>query len=293
MDLLQIKGNVYYIPGSVNIGLIKQDDGCILIDSGLHDDTARKVSNLLIANKLKLKAIINTHSHADHCGGNCLLKERTGCKIYAPIYEAPLIENTFLEPIYLFSGAHPIKELDTDFLKAKPSKVDAVINKEDKVVEGLNIVNLSGHSINQIGISYENVLFCADSFFSEDILQKHKIPYCHDIKNTKETLVFLKESRYDYYLPSHGTLVSEIIGIIEANIRAIENVEATILLLLKSEKTTENVVKELCEKFSVNLGKIPAFFLMQSTIMAYLSSLAEEGKITYYVKENSLFWALK
>lgn len=75
------------------------------------------------------KAIVNTHSHADHCGGNRYIKERTGATIYASEIESAIIQYPLLEPLYLFSGASPLRDLRNKFLMAQSSSVDHVIKK--------------------------------------------------------------------------------------------------------------------------------------------------------------------
>ena len=84
-ELIQISEQSYYIQSPAKIGLVKlnEQDVC-LIDSGNDKDAGRKVRQLLDANGWRLTAIYNTHSNADHIGGNKYLQDQTGCKIYAP-----------------------------------------------------------------------------------------------------------------------------------------------------------------------------------------------------------------
>jgi len=130
MELKKITELVYYIPNPANIGVVKDGEkSVILIDTGLDDDTGKKVLRLLEENGLFPKAIVNTHSHADHCGGNRYIKERTGATIYASEIESAIIQYPLLEPLYLFSGASPLRDLRNKFLMAQSSSVDHVIKK--------------------------------------------------------------------------------------------------------------------------------------------------------------------
>lgn len=56
-----------------------------LIDSGYgkHRQMTLSLVQYLIGPG-KLERILNTHLHSDHCGGNALLAEKTGCKIFVP-----------------------------------------------------------------------------------------------------------------------------------------------------------------------------------------------------------------
>ncbi|MFH0874606.1 MAG: MBL fold metallo-hydrolase [archaeon] len=297
MELVKITEKVFYIQGSVNIGVILlSENSCCLVDTGLNEDTARKVYNLLTEKKIAIKAIINTHHHADHCGGNKLLKDRSGAKIYAPAFEEAIISNTLLEPIYLFSGAFPIDEMQKDFLMAKSTKPDIVFSSEsnDIMIDDIKIgvFPLPGHSPGQVGIAFDNVLFCADSLISKEIADKYKIPYNCDIEKTKESLRKLIASDFKFYIPSHGALVFDIKELAIFNIELIEDVEKRILKLLITEKTTEDVLSTLCNSLGVTLAKAPSYYLMNSAVMAYLGYLHNSKKIMYFIRDNSLYWKI-
>ena len=84
-ELIQVSENSYYIQSPAKIGLVKLNEKEVcLIDSGNDKDAGRKIRKILDANGWKLTAIYNTHSNADHIGGNKYLQGQTGCKIYAP-----------------------------------------------------------------------------------------------------------------------------------------------------------------------------------------------------------------
>lgn len=94
------------------MGLVKLNDtGVCLIDSDNDKDAGKKVKKLLDANNWRLKAIYNTHSHADHIGGNKYLQSQTGRKIYAPGMEQGFTKFPVLEPTFL-SGGLPVEQID-------------------------------------------------------------------------------------------------------------------------------------------------------------------------------------
>ena len=53
-------------------------------DSGNDKDAGKKVLKVLAGKGWRPEMILNTHSHADHIGGNRVIQERTGCRAYCP-----------------------------------------------------------------------------------------------------------------------------------------------------------------------------------------------------------------
>ena len=122
-ELIQVTKNCYYVESPAKIGIVKtNDDDVILIDSGNDKDAGKKLKRILESNKWNLKAIFNTHSNADHIGGNKYLQSQTGCKIYAPGIEKDFTRHTILEPAFLYGG-NPPKELMHKFLLAQLCKM--------------------------------------------------------------------------------------------------------------------------------------------------------------------------
>ena len=292
LELREITDTVGYIPDAVNIGVIRDGPGAILVDTGLDKGTAKEILKTLDGAGLSVKAIVNTHHHADHIGGNAYIKNRTGAAIYAPEVEAGLIESPILEPTYLFSGASPIKGLRNRFLLAKPSKVDHVISGDRLVVGGteLGIVGLAGHSPNQIGVAVDGVLFCADTVFSMRVVEKYKLPFVQDVAGLKKSLKTLRESGYDRYVPSHAGAKEDITELADANLGAIQNIERMILELLSQPRTTEGVLSGLCEATGLEIGRAQAYYLNNTLTMAYLSSLQSDGRVKVAFKGNLLHW---
>ena len=83
-ELVQVSEKCYYINCPAKIGVYVADSANVyLIDSGNDKDAGRKVRKILDENGWHLAAILNTHSNADHIGGNRYLQGQTGCKVYS------------------------------------------------------------------------------------------------------------------------------------------------------------------------------------------------------------------
>ena len=110
-ELIKATENCYYVESPAKIGLVTLGGGDVcLIDSGSDKDAGRKVRQHLDANGWRLTAIYNTHSNADHIGGNKYLQGQSGCKIYAPGIDCDFTRHPVLEPSFLYGG-YPHKAL--------------------------------------------------------------------------------------------------------------------------------------------------------------------------------------
>ena len=119
-ELIQVTDRSYYIQSPAKIGLVKLGGAEVcLIDSGNDKDAGRKVRQLLDAQGWKLTAIYNTHSNADHIGGNKYLQGQTGCRIYAPGMECAFTRYPVLEPSFLYGG-YPCRATSLTWWAAAP-----------------------------------------------------------------------------------------------------------------------------------------------------------------------------
>jgi glyoxylase-like metal-dependent hydrolase (beta-lactamase superfamily II) len=294
MDLVTVTDNVEYIPGAVNIGVLRNGERCALIDTGLDKDSGRKIRKVLEAEGLKLEAIINTHSHADHFGGNDYLVRNLKAEVYAPSIESGIIQNPILEPIYLFHGATPIRNLRNKFVLAKSSPVDHIIKPGRLEVIGLEveIVPLPGHCFNQVGVLVDNVLFCADTVFSERVIDKYRVPVVQDVKSHLETLDRLGGMEHDLFIPAHTKPVDDIKGLVAKNVATIQGIIKDIKELLDEPMTTERVMSELCTGYGLDLTVVQQYYLIHMTVMAYLGYLYDEKQIDIEMEGNLLRWKI-
>ena len=89
-ELIRAGERTWYIDCPAKMGLFLAEDGAWLIDSGSDKDAGRRVRKLLDANGWTLAGILNTHSNADHIGGNRFLQERYHCPVYSTPAESAL-----------------------------------------------------------------------------------------------------------------------------------------------------------------------------------------------------------
>ena len=281
MELKKVRLNTYAISYPSAVGVYVFDDqSCVLIDSGASASFGKKTLNLSANQGYKVRGIINTHSHADHCGGNHYIQEATNCAIYASATEAPFLGNPMLEMTYLYS-ASPIKSLKNKFVLAPRCTVTNIIGPGKAVINGaeFRFIDLSGHSLGQIGVETpDGVLFAGDSLIVTKILSNHPFLYLVDVSNHINSLNTLLSWPGDCIYLSHGGLVNNLGKEIRENRHTLDQILNLVLDIVKSPKGREEILRELAQKLRITLNQ-NGYYRSLSSISAFLSFLCNEGKI--------------
>lgn len=287
-ELIHVSGGSYYIQSPAKIGLVKLNDTEVcLIDSGNDKDAGKKVKKLLDANGWKLKMIINTHSNADHIGGNRYLQEQTGCKIYAPGVECDFTRHPVLEPAFLF-GACPPGELRHKFLFAPESNAEYLT--EDVLPEGFEIISLPGHFFDMVGFrTPDDVVYLADCLSSRETLEKYRVGFIYDIGAYLETLERVKEMKAKAFVPAHAAETDDISELVQYNIDTVMTIAEDICDLCSKPVCLENVLKAVFDKYGMKMS-FEQYALVGSTVKSYLTWLRNEGRISAKFEENMLLW---
>ena len=83
-ELQQVGEKSDYINSPAKIGIYRQNETDIyLIDSGNDKEAAKKIIKIAAQQNWTIKGIVNTHSNADHSGGNAYLQQQVGCPVFA------------------------------------------------------------------------------------------------------------------------------------------------------------------------------------------------------------------
>lgn len=287
MELIQVGEKTYYIKNATNIGIYKVDNKNIyLIDTGNDKEAGKKILKIVEEQGWNILGIINTHSNADHIGGNKVIQERTGCKVLAYQIEKSFIEYPILEPSFLYGG-YPFKELQNKFLCASPSKV---LDVENNLPVGLEYFPLKGHFFSMMGIkTSDNVYFLGDALFSEETISKYHLFFLYDVREFLNTLESLSNLNGQIYIPSHVNATNTLAILIELNTNKVEEIVGKILKICEQEKTFESILKEIFDVYNLTMN-LNQYVLVGSTIKSYLSYLHEEKKLSYEFKANQMVW---
>jgi hydroxyacylglutathione hydrolase len=118
------------------IWMIHDDRCAATVDPG----DAKPVLDFLGTSKLRLTAILNTHHHADHIGGNARLLAQFDVPVYGPAHEA------------IAALTHRLNEGDEVSLPDLGSR--------------FSVLDIPGHTAGHIAFYGDGRLFCGDTLFA-------------------------------------------------------------------------------------------------------------------------------
>ncbi len=287
-ELYQVGEKSYYIDCPAKIGLYRiNEDEVYLIDSGNDKDAGRKVRKILEEKGWKLKGILNTHSNADHIGGNRYLQQQTGCKVFSGGIEAAFTRYPVLEPSFLYGG-YPGKDLRHKFLMAQESSVSDFSDME--FPGEIEIIPLKGHFFDMVGFrTPDDVIYLADCLSSKETLDKYKIGFIYDVAAYIDTLESVKKMKAKMFVPSHAEATDDIKSLAQYNIDKVFEVGDKIAQLCSEPSCFENILQRIFSDYGLIMN-FEQYVLIGSTVRSYLSWLKDTGRVTSYFENNMLLW---
>ncbi|HOW12438.1 MAG TPA: MBL fold metallo-hydrolase [Rectinema sp.] len=328
-------GDTFLARGPTNLGLyiFRQSDAdrAVLIDSGGDEDAGRRILRECERLGVELSTVINTHSNADHCGGNAFLSRRSNCSIASTEMEAVFLKYPQLEPSFL-SGSFPQKALRNKFLMAQPSQANCLLeppcmlalDKEGKVqlsegalaseslgaptskdmsssegAFGLQIISLPGHYFSMVGVmTPDKVFFVADSLAGVPILGKYGIFFLYDIEAELATLSMLESSEAEWFVPAHAEPTRDIKSLVDINRAKIFEIADVILAAVNVKEhdgegvSLEDVMAAVFSHYDIALNA-NQYVLVGSTIRSYLSWLCDQGRLEYGFEHHRMIFRIK
>ncbi len=287
-ELIQISEHDYYIQSPAKIGLVKLNDTEVcLIDSGNDKDAGRKVRKILDEHGWTLKAVYNTHSNADHIGGNKYLQGQTGCKIYAPGIECDFTRHPILEPSLLYGG-YPCKDLRHKFLLAQESGAEYLT--KETLPEGFELLPLPGHFFDMAGFrTPDDNVYLADCLSSRETLEKYQIGFIYDVAAYLNTLEKVKTLKARLFVPAHAEAAEDITELAQYNIDKVNEIADKIVSLCKEPLGFEVILQRLFIEYGLVMN-FEQYVLVGSTVRSYLAWLKDTGRLNAVFEKNLLLW---
>lgn len=287
-ELVQISDRCYYINCPAKIGVYLADESSVyLIDSGNDKEAGRKVRQILDRNGWRLLGILNTHSNADHIGGNRYLQGQTGCKIYSGGIEAAFTRYPVLEPAFLYGG-YPCKELRHKFLMAQESEVsdfsDAGFPKE------IEVISLPGHFFHMTGFRLpDQTVFLADCISSRAALEKYAVSFIYDVEAYLKTLDMVEGMEAAMFVPAHAEAAADIRELVQYNRNQVISIAEKLLTICREPVNFESILQKVFREYGLTMN-FEQYVLAGSTIRSYLSWLKDSKRLAAEFKDNLLLW---
>lgn len=287
-ELNQVGENTFYLQSPAKIGIYRSSPNEVyLIDSGNDKDAGRRVRKVLDEQGWTLRGILNTHSNADHIGGNAYLQSNTGCKIFAGGIEKAFTEFPVLEPSFLYGG-FPCKDLRHKFLLAQESK--PVGFSDPEFPKEIEIIPLAGHFFDMVGFrTPDDVVFLADCLSSKPTLEKYGITFIYDVAEYIKTLENVISMKAKMFVPSHADATDNITELARFNIDKVNEVADRILEICASPISFDEILQRIFSEYSLTMT-FEQHVLVGSTVRSYLSWLFDLGKLTVGFEDSILRW---
>jgi endoribonuclease LACTB2 len=165
----EIDGDPYYWVSSYLIDGLLIDTGCT--------KTLKDFSKFLETAKVDMA--VNTHSHADHIGGNSMVREKVGCPIYASAFAIPAIKNPPKIPWYS----------EQAWGSAEPSDVEPLPEVIETRRFSFEVVETPGHSPDHVAFVERNQGWV----FSGDLFIDRRLSVAGPDMNVSDMLASMKK----------------------------------------------------------------------------------------------------
>lgn len=287
-ELIQAGPQSYYLNAPAKIGIyLAEGNRAYLIDSGGDKDAGRKVRQVLEKNGWTPTGILNTHSNADHIGGNRYLQNQTGCRVYSSGMEAAFTRYPLLEPSFLYGG-FPCKDLRHKFLLAQDSEVtDFSDSSFPKEVE---VIPLPGHFFDMVGFrTPDGTVFLADCICSRTTLDKYAVTFLYDAAAYLDTLDKVEAMEAPMFVPSHAEASADIKDLVRYNRNKVHETAEQILSICGEPLPFERILQKLFRHYGLNMD-FQQYVLVGSTVRSYLSWLKDAGRISAAFEDSLLLW---
>lgn len=301
MNLINIKGNTFYIKGGTNTGIyLFEDLTALMIDPGLSGIRPKNIIKMLKNNGINLKFIINTHEHDDHyVSCNQFKLENNDIRILSSRYAKIYIDNPELFSKYILGGKP--NNFFNKSLRSEPIydlKVDETLDEGKLILnkDVFEVIEFKGHTPGSIGImTKDNILFIGDLLVSKEMLNKYDFLFIFDIEEYLKSLKKLRNIDFEYIILGHGkNVISKVDSeeLINMHEKAINKYLNQIRLELNKPMGLEQLLKNIIIKNNLSYN-YKEFYFYKSSLMSAISYLCDLDEIQYILKEGELLYYIK
>lgn len=293
-ETVELSARVQLLPGGVNCALvIGEDRQAVVVDSGQDRDAGRDLRRACERLGVTPVAIVTTHAHADHFGGNAyLLRQFPELRVYAPEIERSLMADPYLEPVYLFHGARPPAELTSKWLQAEASPVHEGLEPGPLELAGVRfeVIDTSGHAHRQRALLVDGVLLAADAVFGPEVLRKYPLPFGQDVAAQRRAMEVVGGSGAALVVPGHGAPNRDAAELAAENLRVLDAAAEAVLAACDGVGL-EGVLARTCRTLGIAIADLPRYHLNLCTVAAHLTRWREQGRVEARLDDGALRWS--
>lgn len=290
---VELGAGVHVLYGGVNCALVETEGGgALIVDSGADKDHGRRIRKKLDELARAPVALLCSHSHADHIGGNAYLQGvYPDLPTYAPAIEAELIRAPYLESVYLFHGAKPLAELTGKWLMAPASRVDHVVAPGAFEVDGsrFELIDVSGHSHRQLAVLAGDVLLAADALFGPETLERYPLPFAQDVAGQLRSCDVVAGTAARVVVPGHGQATERPAELAASNAAAVRRASEAVAAACQGVGT-ESVAAQACRTLAIEISDLPRYHLNLCAVSAHLGHLRDSGRVRAELRSGALVW---
>lgn len=275
----RVSDNVYWFQSEVyamvTAGAITGPSWAVVIDTlAMPDETLEMRAFIEEQLNVPVRYVINTHSHADHCWGNCFFP---GATVIAHAECRKLMQEKGPEALDSARHQNPIyKQIKLVFphLTFNEGTLSLRVGKKNLV-----LMRTPGHSPDDISILVEEdrVLFAGDSFLP--------LPYfvTGDHEELTATIKRVGKMSLENIIQGHGDIIlrGEIDEAVRQNLAYLTNLRKAVKAAAKKRnamEALETIEIESCGKSRVYLGGLAEELHRRNIRFLYQQILRESGR---------------
>ena len=288
MELVQIKGDTWYLDGAEHIPLIRLEGGrCILLDSGLTFEGADLAASLDRAG-LRPLGVFCSHAHRDHAGNNALLRERYGAWICLPFGEAALSANLpMFRSVYIYSSPRKLAAVNGHLL----GRVDQTVAFEEEHITfcgvPLQVIHTPGHSPDHIcTVTPDGVLYTADALMAGEELAKARLPYHAYHEEARRSMEKLRRAPCDCYVAAHRGVGTDLVALVNDNLAMLDRLCRVLLELAEEPLSMDQLCLAYYRRMRLMTSHVEKAALYSTNIHAMAEYLVDMGQMNITVKEG-------
>ena len=158
-------------------------------------------------------------------------------------------------------------------------------------VEGFAVTfhALPGHSVNQMGVEVDGVLFVGDAVLPAATIEKYGLVFAVDPFVARASTQRVAEFSGPV-VSYHGGWLDDVPGAVRANVEAVGRAEERLLARLsRASASTDELVIELLDAFGGGTS-VELYALHAATVRGYLAALERAGRVRVGLHEKRLQW---